>query len=101
MGCAITLIRPGRVGVAPDPSRRSAGPRGIGEPQKMISMTNRKMSRLHRATLALVLPVALGGPVAACREAAVPAPGPAAAAPAASTDAAEPASSAPAAGLHM
>jgi pimeloyl-ACP methyl ester carboxylesterase len=67
----------------------------------MISVTNRKMSRLHRATLALVLPVALVGTVAACSEAAVPAPGPAAAAPAASTDAAEPASSAPAAGLHM
>ncbi|WP_091279374.1 alpha/beta fold hydrolase [Micromonospora haikouensis] len=62
-------------------------------------MTTQKISRFHRAALALVLPVAVIGALAACDDSAAPQ-----AAPAASPEAAVPSTStsaAPAAGLHM
>ncbi|GAA1311951.1 alpha/beta fold hydrolase [Pseudonocardia xinjiangensis] len=68
-------------------------------------MSTQTMSRFRRAALALVLPVAVVGAVAACGDSAAPkaapAAGPAASASEVSTDAAGPANSAPAADLHM
>ncbi|GGM11982.1 alpha/beta fold hydrolase [Micromonospora yangpuensis] len=62
-------------------------------------MTTQKISRFHRAAVALVLPVAAIGALAACDDSAAsqaaPAAGPEAAVPSTST------SAAPAAGLHM
>ena len=68
-------------------------------------MTTQKISRFHRAALALVLPVAVIAAVAGCDGSAAPKAAPAAssvaAVPSTSTNPAGPASAAPAAGLHM
>jgi pimeloyl-ACP methyl ester carboxylesterase len=76
----------------------SAGSNKIGDRRMMVSMTK----KMYRTALAVVLPVAMVGALAACADSAdpeaTPAAGPAASA---STDAVSPARSAPAAGLHM
>ncbi|MEU4221049.1 alpha/beta hydrolase [Actinoplanes sp. NPDC026623] len=67
--------------------------------------TTQAVSRLRRAVLALVLPVAVLGAVSGCGDSSAPrtshATGPAAPAPAASTTEAGPANPAPTAGQHM
>jgi pimeloyl-ACP methyl ester carboxylesterase len=62
-------------------------------------MTTQKISRFHRAALALVLPVAVIAAVAGCDDSAAPKTAPAASSAAAVPSAS--ASAAPAAGLHM